>query len=123
MIGIVVMPTHSDDYRQLMAQQKFLQDIEQGIRIANREIIHERLPTIPEDMVLKFAVTVSRFRADKFRADYLESAFKMISEGGSLPSAEVLTELSDRREAYLLARNAFDALQKAIERGYVDLEL
>ena len=112
------MPTHSDDYRQLMAQQKFLQDIEQGIRIANREIIHERLPTITEDMVLKFAVTVSRFRAD-----YLESAFKMISEGGSLPSAEVLTELSDRREAYLLARNAFDALQKAIETGYVDLEL
>ena len=112
------MAKHSDDYRQLMAQQKFLQDIEQGIRIANREIIHERLPTITEDMVLKFAVTVSRFRAD-----YLESAFKMIIESGSLPGADVMTELSERGEAYLLARNAFDALQKAIERGYVDLDL
>ena len=116
------MATHSDDYRQLMAQQKFLQDIEQGIRIANREIIHERLPTITEDMVLKFAVTVSRCRAD-YRADYLESAFKMIVEGGSIPGADVMTELNERREAYLLARNAFDALQKAIERGYVDLDL
>ena len=112
------MPKHSDDYRQLMAQQKFLHDIEQGIRIANREIIHERLPTITGDMVLKFAVTVS-----KFRADYLESAFKMIAKDGSLPGGEVMTELSERREAYQLALNAFDALQKAIERGYVDLEV
>ena len=68
--------------------------------------------------MLKFAVTVSRFRAN-----YLESAFKMISQGGSIPDAEVMQEVSERRDAYLLARNAFDALQKAIERGYVDLEL
>ena len=112
------MAAHTDDYKKLMAQQKFMQDIEQGIRIANREIIHERLPRITEDAVLKFAVTVSRFRAR-----YLESAFKLSSEGGALPDESLMKELSDRRDAYLLARNAFDALQRAIERGYVDLDL
>lgn len=112
------MAKHTDDYKKLMLQQKFMQDIEQGIRIANREIIHERLPHITEEAVLKFAVTVSRFRAR-----YLEAAFQLTSEGGALPEKKVMDELSESREAYLLARNAFDALQRAIEQGYVDLEL
>ncbi len=46
------MAKHTDDYKKLMGQQKFMQDVEQGIRIANREIIHEQLPEITEQMVL-----------------------------------------------------------------------
>ena len=36
-----------DDYKLLQAQKRFLGEIEQGIRLANRELIHKKIAIIP----------------------------------------------------------------------------
>ena len=109
---------HTDDYRKLMNQKRFLNDIEQGIRIANREIIDKRIPEITRDTVLTFAVAIARTRAR-----YLEAAFRAAEsdKGEPLDESEV-KQLRTHREAYEESRAAFDALRYAIEQGYVGVE-
>lgn len=107
-----------DDYRGLLEQQRFLDEIEQGVRFANREIINKRIPELTTDNILAFAVAVGRLRAR-----YLEAAFKLgIDEHGELPNPSDVQELKRRREMYEEARQAFEALRYAIERGYVDVQ-
>ena len=110
---------HSDDYKKLMNQKRFLNEIEQGIRIANREIIHSRIPALDKDTVLSFAVAIARLRAR-----YLEASFRAAEtdKGEPLDQSEV-NQLRMHREAYEEARLAFEALRYAIEQGYVDVKL
>lgn len=109
---------HTDDYKKMMNQKRFLNEIEQGIRIANREIIHKRLPAMEKDTVLAFAVAIARLRAR-----YLEAAFRSAAtdKGEPLDKSEV-AELRTHREAYEETKLAFEALRYAIEKGYVDVE-
>lgn len=107
----------NDDYRGLLEQQRFLEEIEQGTRFANREIIAERIPALTRDNILSFAVAVGRLRAR-----YLETAFKLgVDESGEAPHTPQVEELKHRREMYEEARHAFDALRDAIEKGYIDV--
>lgn len=102
---------------EVAKQRRFLLEIEQGIRVANREVIHERIPPISVDAVMPFAVSVARLRAR-----YLEAAFKFSEkEQGDPLNAEEIEELRQARLMYAEARDAFEALRTAIERGYVDL--
>lgn len=111
--------THSDDYKKMMHQKRFLNDVEQGIRIANREIIHARIPALTTDTVLKFAVAIARLRAG-----YLETAFRAAgSDNGEPLDQAAVDDLRTHREAYEEAKKAFEALRYAIELGYVDVEL
>ena len=102
---------------ELAQQQLFLTKTEQGIRIANREVIHERIPPITSENLLPFAVSVARLRAR-----YLEVAFKFTNKAGgdSLDDSEI-AELRRQRQMYEEARDAFEALRLAIERGYVKI--
>lgn len=111
--------THSDDYKKTMRQKRFLNDIEQGVRIANREIIHKHIPTLTKDTVLAFTVAIARLRAR-----YLETAFRAADgdKGEPLDQAQI-NDLRLRREAYEEAKSAFSALRYAIEQGYVDVEV
>lgn len=110
---------HSDDYKKMMNQKRFLNEIEQGIRIANREIIHTRIPALEKDTVLFFAVAIARLRAR-----YLEAAFRAagIDKGEPLDQSQI-NQLRTHREAYEEAKMAFEALRYAIEQGYVDVQL
>jgi len=110
---------HTDDFNKLMNQKRFLNDIEQGIRIANREIIHTRIQALNKDTVLAFAVAIARLRVR-----YLEAAFRAAEtdKGEPLDQSEV-NELRTHREAYEETRLAFEALRYAIEQGYVDVEM
>ena len=95
-----------------------LPEIEQGIRLANREILNSRITELNRDSILAFAVTVGRLRAR-----YLEAAFKLgVSESGDPPDRTEIAELKTRREMFEEARDAFEALSVAIERGYVNLK-
>lgn len=108
----------SDDYRHLMEQNRFFGEIEQGIRAANRLIIHKRLPAIGKDEVLSLAVKVGRLRAR-----YLEAALKIgVGEDGEPPDQAEINELRMRREMFEEAREAFRALRDAINKGYVDID-
>jgi len=110
---------HTDDYKTLMNQKRFLNEIEQGIRIANREIIHKRIPALDKDTVLAFAVAIARLRTQ-----YLEVAFKAAhsDKGGPLDQSQI-DDLRTHREAYEEGKQAFEALRYAIEQGYVDVEM
>lgn len=108
---------HSDDYKDMMAQKRFLNEIEQGIRLANREIIHTRITEITKDKVLAFSIAVARLRAQ-----YLEAAFRIGgAEHGDPPDHKEIQALKTHREMYEEARAAFEALRYAIEQGYVDV--
>ncbi len=112
------MAKDQGDYKLLMDLQRFLGEIEQGTRIANREIIHQLIPSLDRDTVLSLAVSVGRLRAR-----YLEAAFKLgVSEHGEVPEKSDIEELRLRREMFEEARAASEALRDAIEKGYVDLD-
>jgi len=102
----------------LLARQKhFLDQLEQAIRVANRQIIHKHVPKITKDDVLKLAMTVG-----EIRARYLEASLKLIDrEEGVMPDASEITRLSRARETFDEVVAAFEALRRAIERGYVDV--
>ncbi len=112
------MAEKGDDYQQLMDQKRFLGEIEQGIRFANREIIHKHIPTLRKDDILAFAVAVGRLRGR-----YLEAALKLgAGERGEAPDQSEINEIRARREAFDEARDGFEALRDAIEKGYVTVD-
>ncbi len=112
------MSNTQDDYQELLAQKRFLGEVEQGIRFANREIIHKIIPQVDKDGILSFAVAVGRLRAR-----YLAAAFKLGGNDHSdPPDKSEINELKMRREMYEEARLAFEALREAIEKGYLDVE-
>jgi hypothetical protein len=107
-----------DDYKLLQAQKRFLGEIEQGIRLANRELIHKKIPELNKDSILSFAVAVGRLRAT-----YLEMAVNMsVGEHGDPPDQSYIDELHRKRQMFEEARIAFEALRDAIEKGYIDVE-
>jgi len=106
------------DPTESQLRRRFLLEIEQAIRLSNREVIHERIPAISSDNILPFAVAVA-----KTRARYLEAAFKFANvDHSDNADANAVGELKRHREVYEEARMAFEALHHAIEQGYVDLD-
>ena len=97
---------------RMKKRQRLLLEIEQGIKLANREVIHKRIPPVTAEGVMPFAVLVA-----KLRARYLEAGYKLAES--KVPGEEEVAELRKKQEAYEAARDAFDALSTAIERGYV----
>lgn len=103
----------------LTKNRRFLSETEQTIRLANNEVIHKQVPPISSERVLSFAVAVA-----KLRAHYIEAAFKFADldhAGGD----EGITEIDDlglSRRRFEEARDAFSAMQRAIELGYMVVE-
>lgn len=95
----------------------FLKEIEQAIRIANCEVLGERLKPITKDTILPLAVSVARLRGN-----YLAEAFRLAGadKGQALKDGDI-TSLKKHRQSYEEARRAFEALTHAIDRGYVEL--
>ena len=107
----------SDDYQDLMEMKRFMGVVEQGIRAANREIIHKHVDSVDHETVLKLGVSVA-----KLRAKYLETAFNAaVEDHGAALSNDEVSGLRDAREMYEETRAAFSALTDAIEKGYVDV--
>lgn len=99
------------------ARKRFMIETEQAIRLANREVIHQRIAEVTREHVLSFAVSVARLRAR-----YLEAAFKIMEKTQSEPLGDAeINSLEHQRKAYEEIRDAFEALSHAIERGYLDL--
>ena len=99
-------------------RQRFLLETEQVVRDTNQEIIHERIPKLTQERIKPIIESVARTRAH-----YLEAAFRVAESGDQIVTDEkALKELQMSRELYEESRTAFDALTRAIERGYVDLE-
>ena len=106
------------DHKEERKRQQFMIEVNRAIALANREVIHQTLASpISADQVIAFAVSVARVRAR-----YLEAAFKITEKNQNEPLGEgEIDSLKRQRQAYEEARDAFEALTHAIERGYVDL--
>ena len=105
------------DTEFLKHQRHFLHEVERGIREANLEIIHGLIPELDKESFVRFATVVARLRAT-----YLQAALQLGNAAENEPAhSTALGELRRHREAFEEARAAFDALQRAIERGYVDM--
>lgn len=106
------------DYKDLLRQKHFLGEVEQAIRFANTELIHKQIPNLNKDTILAFAVQVG-----KLRANYLEAAFNVgLNDGSGAPTDVVIDDIKRKRELFEVAREAFDALRDAIEKGYVEIK-
>ncbi len=112
------MNDNPDNYQSIIQLKHFMEELEQGIRFANREIINKRIQGIDKNKILNFSVVVGRLRAR-----YLEAAFKLSAEEEAIPpDPSEIEELRNKRMMYEEARDAFEALRYAIERGYLDIE-
>ncbi len=112
------MAEQRDDHQYEIAQRRFILELENGIRFANQEIIHKEIPGLTTESILELAVAIARLRAQ-----YLAAAFKLGSGETEAPGDEIVAALQRKRVAYEEARDAFQALREAIEKGYVDLGL
>lgn len=111
------MTDYDDDSALLRKQKHFLQQIEMELRRTNREIIHQRIPQLDRDSFLRFG----KFVAEQ-RTNYLQVALQLAqSQSGSAESERLLADLRERRLAYEESREAFAALERTIEQGYVDI--
>lgn len=93
----------------------FMERIELAVFTANREVIHARIPQLTQSSFLKFATRVA-----ELRAEYLAQSLALATSSGR-PNAQAIAELRAVREAYEELLHAFDAMQRAIERGYADI--
>ena len=103
------------DSHGLAEQRQFLEQLEMSIAVANREVIHQQIPNLNRATFQQLAVMVA-----KFRANYLAAAMKLAESPGSC-DGPCLEDLKRKRELYDEGRAAFEALERAIERGYVDI--
>jgi hypothetical protein len=111
------MTEYDDDSALLRKQKHFLQQIEMELRRTNREIIHRRIPELNRDSFLRFALFVA-----EQRSSYLQVAVELTRvQSGSAEAERLLVALRERRVAYEESRDAFAALERTIEMGYVDI--
>ncbi len=98
----------------LADNRRFMLQMEQTIQMANREVIHKQIAPITSERMVSFAVAVA-----KLRASYIKLAFKFAD--GKDGEAEI-EELDIHQKRFEVARDAFIALQRTIELGYVTVE-
>jgi hypothetical protein len=103
------------DPKELQAQRQFMERLEMAVAVANREVIHQLIPNLSTATFQQLAVMVARFRAS-----YLEAAIKL--SGSPNPGDAAFEDLKHKRQMYEEGRTAFEALERAIERGYVEMD-
>ncbi len=98
---------------------QFHLEMEQAIALANREVMKSaNMPAVEQNTVLPLAIVVAQLRAV-----YLKAALSIHTPGRNEPPVEAeLAGMRKHREAYEEGVAAFDALMRAIERGYIELK-
>ncbi len=99
----------------LRPQHRFLMTIEQAVREANRTTLAPMLGTITTEKFVPLMVVVA-----KARGDYLKEAAS-IAGSGAKPDADAVARLRELRLTYEELLAAAQALEHAIERGYLDV--
>lgn len=103
-------PDLSDRQRQALAF------IDKAIQPMNREVIHRAIPGLGKEKYVEFAAVVAQLRAD-----YLATALTyFVGQRQHTATKAGLEKLREMRETYEEALHAYDALHRALERGYVD---
>ena len=93
--------------------KKMLAYLDKSIRLVNREIIHAQIPGLTRERFIEFAASVA-----KLRADYLKAAMECFLDD----QADIarLENVQAKRALFEEGVKAYEALHRAIERGYID---
>lgn len=110
-------PEYDDEYR-LRRHRQFVLELEREIGQINRAIVHEKMAELTRERCLALATVVARARAE-----YLDLALKLGQAEGTLPADEQILQLREARRRFEELRDAFSAMERGIECGYVDIEL
>lgn len=110
---------YDDEYR-LRRHRQFVLELEREIGQLNRSIVHERMPHLNRERCLQLAAAVARARAS-----YLEAALGLSEShsNGEAIADQSIESLALARRHFEELREAFTAMERAIECGYVDVEL
>ena len=100
------------DSEKLRVYRRFIEEIEMALRAANREIIGKQIPELDKE-----SISASPPRWPSLRANYLKAVLGVDWEDDGIDVAAV----QSKRAIYEEASKAFEALERAIERGYVDI--
>jgi hypothetical protein len=98
------------------ARSRLLDRVEVAVREANRAVLHEAIPELNEAAFMRLAVACARLRAT-----WLAQAMTLGRDSHGRPMPAEVARLAEARRAYEEAASAFDALERAISRGYVDI--
>ena len=105
------MPFETENNRLLL-------EIDKEIRELNRDTINPRIPNLNVKDLKPVMCMVARSRAD-----YLQELFDLASVcGDGLPSPDQIRHLRNLRSTYDELVSGAQALNTAIERGYLDVE-
>lgn len=96
---------------------RILLTLEQHRKNINRERINPEIQLLE----MKHLEPVITMIAD-LRAAYIKSLFELANERDGLPSAAQIERLTHLRQSYEEVVNAANAMEKAIERGYMDVK-
>lgn len=103
----------------LLKNKRFLIEIEHQIRLINNDTIHEVIPPISSERMLSISSVVA-----KLRARYIQAVYKFtdseLSDGEQ--GMEEINELALCRRQFEEIRDAFIAISRAIELGYISIE-
>lgn len=97
---------------------RLLMELERKVRQVNREIINPVFPHLGIEDITPVMEPVARTRAA-----YLKQLFEIVQEtGNSVPDSEQVQKLKVLRETYEEMVAAAQALETAIQRGYLDVK-
>ncbi|MBM3599071.1 MAG: hypothetical protein FJX35_12695 [Alphaproteobacteria bacterium] len=95
--------------------KQFLEQVELTIFNSNREVIHREIPDLDRDSFIRFAVRVA-----EARARYVKCGLDVTAKDHVATSTE-LDRLRVLRLTYEELLASFEATQRIIERGYVNI--
>jgi hypothetical protein len=106
--------TMSDDTNKVRQQRLLFDQVDQAITDTNREVIHGLIPKLDKAVFLKMAKGVAQLRVK-----YIAAGIQL-AQTDSLKEPQ-LQQLKTLREQFEEARAAFDAVKRAVSRGYIDI--
>ncbi len=99
-------------------KNRLLLEIDKTIRDVNREVINPEIPELTLDDVMPVMQMVARARAV-----YLKELFDLaVVAGEKMPSPDQIKQLRLLRVMYDELINGAQALETAIQRGYLDVD-
>ena len=110
-----LMSTDELDREKRHALLHFKEGLDALVMSANQEVLRAKVPNLSRESFTRMAVRVA-----ELRGGYLARALK-IAEAQGTPDVTAIDELRLARYAYDEMREAFEALQRVIERGYTKL--
>jgi len=101
----------------MSVNNRLLLELENCLRNANKEIINPEIP----DLSVKMIRPVMEMTA-RARANYLKTLFTITKEtGDGIPDPKQIIRLANSRKTFEELVSASQALDTAIQRGYLDI--